>query len=177
MIISAPRLFLGDSFTGPGAVALEGGHITRIIFGDVAADICLTHGFLAPGLIDLHNNGAFGVDCAQATPEEWDVFVSGLAACGVTSVLPTAITAPLTDLAQAARRVAAAQARHGAILGLHLEGPFLAPEKRGAHLQEYLHLPDIAAIDEVLVMGKVLRLVTLAPELPGALAAITRLRA
>ena len=177
MIISAPRLFLGDSFTGPGAVALEDGRITRIIVGDVDADMQLTHGFLAPGLIDLHNNGAFGVDCAHATPGEWDVFVSGLAACGVTSVLPTAITAPLADLAQTAHRVAAAQLRHGAILGLHLEGPFLAPEKRGAHLQDYLHLPVEAAIEEVLTMGKVLRLVTLAPELPGAITAIARLRA
>jgi N-acetylmuramic acid 6-phosphate etherase/N-acetylglucosamine-6-phosphate deacetylase len=176
MIISAPRLFLGNSFTPSGAVAVENGRITRIIFGDVEADIRLTHGFLAPGLIDLHNNGAFGVDCATATPEEWDIFVSGLAACGVTSVLPTAITAPLADLAAAAQRTAAAQARHGAILGLHLEGPFLAPSKRGAHLAEFLLLPDEAAIAEVLAMGKVVRLVTLAPELPGALAAIARLR-
>lgn len=176
MIISAPRLFLGDSFTGPGAVALEAGRITGIFFGDVEADIRLPHGFLAPGLIDLHNNGAFGVDCATATPEEWDVFVSSLAACGVTSVLPTAITAPLADLAEAAQRVTAAQSRHGAILGLHLEGPFLAPEKRGAHLAEFLRLPDDAAIAETLAMGKILRLVTLAPELPGALAAIAKLR-
>ncbi|MBB5372942.1 N-acetylglucosamine-6-phosphate deacetylase [Acidocella aromatica] len=176
MIISAPRLFLGDNFTPPGAVEVHDGRITRIILGNVDADIHLTHGFLAPGLIDLHNNGAFGVDCATATPEEWDIFVSGLMTCGVTSVLPTAITAPLGDLAAAAQRTAAAQARHGAILGLHLEGPFLAPSKRGAHLAEFLHLPDDVAIAEVLAMGKVIRLVTLAPELPGALAAIARLR-
>ncbi len=177
MIISAPRLFLGENFTPPGAVAVENGRITRIIFGDVEADIHLTHGFLAPGLIDLHNNGAFGVDCASATPEEWDIFISGLAARGVTSVLPTAITAPLADLAATAQRTKAAQARHGAILGLHLEGPFLAPSKRGAHLAEFLRLPDDAAIAEVLEMGGVVRLVTLAPELPGALAAIAKLRA
>ena len=78
--------------------------ITGIAFGDTVADIRLTHGFLAPGLIDLHNNGAFGVDCASATPEEWDAFVAGLAARGVTSVLPTAITAPLSELAAAAQR-------------------------------------------------------------------------
>ena len=176
MLIAAPRLFLGDRFTGPGAVEVENGRISRIVFDDVDADIRLTHGFLAPGLIDLHNNGAFGVDCASATPDEWDAFIAGLAACGVTSVLPTAITAPLADLAAVARRVAAAQARHGAILGLHLEGPFLAPEKRGAHLAAFLRLPDQAALDAVLAMGQVVRLVTLAPELPGALAAIARLR-
>jgi N-acetylmuramic acid 6-phosphate etherase/N-acetylglucosamine-6-phosphate deacetylase len=177
MIISAPRFFLGEHFTGPGAVTVHDGRISQIHAGAVEADIRLTHGFLAPGLIDLHNNGAFGVDCATASPAEWDIFISGLAARGVTSVLPTVITAPIPDLKTAAQGVAAAMARHGAILGLHLEGPFLAPEKRGAHQAEWLRLPDDEALDELLddEMRRVLRLITLAPELPHALAAIKRL--
>lgn len=177
MLISAPRLFLGEDFSGPGAVAVEDGRITAILPGETRGDITLSHGFLSPGLIDIHNNGAFGVDCATANPEEWDFFTAGLARHGVTSVLPTIITAPLPALCESARGVAEAMARHGGILGLHLEGPFLAPAKRGAHPRQYLRLPDDAALDEILPLTPVLRLVTLAPELPGALAAIARLRA
>jgi N-acetylmuramic acid 6-phosphate etherase/N-acetylglucosamine-6-phosphate deacetylase len=175
MIISAPRLFLGDSFSGPGAVQVEDGRIIAILPGETGGDIVLDHGFLSPGLIDLHNNGAFGVDCATATPDEWDLFISSLAARGVTSVLPTIITAPLPALHEAATAMAAAMARHPAILGLHLEGPFLAPEKRGAHQRHALRLPETAAVDEILALPG-LRLVTLAPELPGAMAAIARFK-
>ena len=176
MIISAPRLFLGEAFSGPGAVVVKNGRIAAILPGETRGDVVLAHGFLSPGLIDLHNNGAFGVDCATASAEEWDVFIAGLATRGVTSVLPTIITAPLPALQEQARGVAAAMARHPAIMGLHLEGPFLAPEKRGAHQRQFLRLPDEEALEEILPLAPVLRLVTLAPELPGALAAIARLR-
>lgn len=175
MIISAPRLFLGDVFSGPGAVQVEDGRITAILPGETHGDIVLGHGFLSPGLIDLHNNGAFGVDCATAGPEDWDLFIESLAARGVTSVLPTIITAPTAALAEAASRIETARSRHPAILGLHLEGPFLAPEKRGAHQRQYLRLPDTDALNELLHLPG-LRLVTLAPELPGGLAAIARFK-
>ena len=180
MIISAPNIVSAGMFNGPGAVEIRDGRIEKIFPGRVDADIRLTHGFLSPGLIDLHNNGAFGVDCAHATPAQWDDYIARLAARGVTSVLPTVITAPLPALCAAARNVAGAMARHGAILGLHLEGPFLAPARRGAHPAEHLRLPDQAALDELLaapLMREALRLLTLAPELPGALAAISRLAA
>jgi N-acetylmuramic acid 6-phosphate etherase/N-acetylglucosamine-6-phosphate deacetylase len=174
MIISAPRLFLGEHFTGPGGVEIADGRIVRVFAGETHGGMRLTHGFLAPGLIDLHNNGAFGVDFCTATPEDWDSVMAGLGARGVTSVLPTAITAPIPVLQAAARGVAAAQARHPGILGLHLEGPFLAGHKRGAHLAEFLCLPEGEALEAILALAP--RLVTLAPELPGALAAIRRLR-
>ncbi len=176
MRIFAQRLFDGERFTGPATVEIAAGRIVAILPGEAGADIHLAHGVLGPGLIDLHNNGAFGVDCATATPEEWDKFVDGLAARGVTGVLPTIITAPLPDIAQAAARLRAAMQRHPALLGLHLEGPFLAPAKRGAHREDWLRLPDKAALDELLdgPAADVLRLVTLAPELPHAMAAIAR---
>jgi N-acetylmuramic acid 6-phosphate etherase/N-acetylglucosamine-6-phosphate deacetylase len=178
MIISAPKLFMGAGFSGPGAVRIEQGRIVELLPPDAQANIRLTHGFLSPGLIDLHNNGAFGVDCATADPDEWDSYIEHLAAHGVTGVLPTVITAPMADIFEAAARVRAAQARHPAIIGLHLEGPFLSPARRGAHLAAYLATPTADAIDALLAdphMAAVLRLITLAPELPGALPAIARL--
>lgn len=172
MIISAPRLFIDGRFTGPGAIAFENGLITAV-FPSIPAhvDLALTHGCLTPGLIDIHNNGAFGVDFATATPADFTAIIAALAAQGVTSVLPTIITAPLPAMQQAATRIAAAMATHGGILGVHAEGPFLSPAKRGAHNPAWLLPPDAAAI--AAMPG--LRLVTLAPELPGALDAIRTL--
>ncbi|MDR3520914.1 MAG: N-acetylmuramic acid 6-phosphate etherase [Acidocella sp.] len=171
MIISAPLLFIDGAFTGPGALAFENGVITRV-FAEIPAhvDISLSHGFLSAGLIDIHNNGAFGVDFASASPAQWNDVIAKLAARGVTSVLPTIITAPLATLHESARRVAAAMAMHGGILGVHIEGPFLAAAKRGAHRADWLLPPDAAALLDC----QALRLVTLAPELPGALAAIAQ---
>ena len=178
MIIAVPKLFTGAAFTGPGGIVLENGIITAILPSPPAnADLRLDHGFLTPGLIDLHNNGAFGVDCASATPAQWDSYIAGLAAHGVTSVLPTIITAPIAQLHEAATRIAAAMAAHPAILGLHLEGPFLSPAQRGAHRADWLLTPE-HALEALLAndaLRQTLRLITLAPELPGATAAIARL--
>ncbi len=177
MRIFAQRLFDGKCFTGPATVEVAAGRIVAVLPGEAGADVHLAHGVLGPGLIDLHNNGAFGVDCATATPDEWDSFAEKLAARGVTSVLPTIITAPLAEIAQAATRLRAAMQRHPGLLGLHLEGPFLAPSKRGAHREDWLRLPDDTTLNELLdgPAAEMLRLVTLAPELPHALDAIARL--
>lgn len=177
MILSAPRVFIDGSFHGPAALVIEQGRIVDIRPGEpAAADIRLTHGFLSPGLIDLHNNGAFGVDFCAASEIEWDTVMAKLAACGVTSLLPTVITAPLDDLHAAGARVAEAMRRHPGILGLHLEGPFLAEKRAGAHRTEWLRGFSAETLAALLAVPA-LRLVTLAPELPGALAAIRRLAA
>ena len=175
MRIFAQRIFDGERFTGPATVTIAAGRIVSIIDGEVDPDTRLDHGVLGPGLIDLHNNGAFGVDCATATPQEWDRFVDGLALCGVTSVFPTVITAPLPAIVQSAVHLHAAMQRHPGLLGLHLEGPCLALGKRGAHRREWLQAPSQQVLDELLnsPVKDVLRLITLAPELPQALAAIT----
>jgi N-acetylmuramic acid 6-phosphate etherase/N-acetylglucosamine-6-phosphate deacetylase len=173
MIISAPRLFIDGRFTGPGALAIENGLITAV-YPEIPphVDLALSHGCLTPGLIDIHNNGAFGVDFCNASPPEFDEVIAKLAARGVTSVLPTIITAPLPQMRDSAARIAAAMAMHTCILGVHAEGPFLAPAKRGAHNLAWLLAPD-AAIASL----PALRLVTIAPELPGALTVIRALSA
>jgi len=179
MIIAAPRLLIDGALAGPGAVRVEDGVIAGVTLGAAAgADVVLDSGVLTPGLIDLHNNGAFGVDFCSASPAEWDFCLAALAARGVTSVLATVITAPLAEFFSAAGRVRAAMAVHPGVLGLHLEGPFLAEQKRGAHHAEWLLIPDTENLDALLadpVMGAVLRVMTLAPELPEAMEAIRRL--
>ena len=131
---------------------------------------------LAPGFLDLQVNGGFGLDFTADPATIWDV-AAGLPRYGVTGFLPTIITAP-PEKARAAQDVLRAgppPGWTGAIpLGLHLEGPFLNPGKKGAHNPAHLRLPSAAAIGDWSAAAGV-RLVTLAPELPWALDAIAAL--
>jgi len=125
---------------------------------------------LTPGFIDLQLNGAFGLDFTATPQAIWEVG-AGLARYGVTAFLPTIITSPPATVAAAQQVVSAgppAGYRGATPLGLHLEGPFLNPAKRGAHNPRHLRQPDPAAVADWSPAQGV-RLVTLAPELPGAL--------
>jgi N-acetylmuramic acid 6-phosphate etherase/N-acetylglucosamine-6-phosphate deacetylase len=182
MLIAAPALLRDGKVTGPGVVEIAGGVI--IALHEHAPPDCpiitLDRGILAPGLIDLHVNGAFGIDCARASPADMAHLARELAARGTTSFLATIITAPIPDLLAASAHLAdVTPITDGAdLLGLHLEGPFIAPSRRGAHPLEALAIPDPDLIDHLLrdpALRRILRLVTLAPELPGGLAAISRL--
>lgn len=132
---------------------------------------------LTPGLLDLQVNGGFGHDFTADPATIWPV-AAGLPRYGVTGFLPTIITSP-PERARAAQGVLRAGPPPGWIganpLGLHLEGPFLNPGKKGAHNPAYLRLPSAAAIDDWSAAAGV-RLVTLAPELPWASEAIAALR-
>ena len=130
---------------------------------------------LAPGFIDLQFNGGYGHDFTTDPETMWRVG-ERLPQYGVTGFLPTIITAPLESYsaAQAALRSGPPSGYRGAQpLGLHFEGPFLNPEKKGAHNPAYLRLPDPQDVAGWSVEAGV-SLVTLAPELPGALE-VTRL--
>lgn len=145
-IIAAPALLRDGRIGGPGALVVARGRIRRVL-DEVPkdADVVLPCGVVTPGLIDLHNNGAFGVDFATARESEWPRVLRSLAARGVTAVQPTIITAPLEAIRdameQAAQAAAAAAARampEARILGVHLEGPFIAEVRRGAHRAEWV---------------------------------------
>lgn len=125
---------------------------------------------LAPGLIDLQLNGAFGRDFTTDPATIWSV-AAQLPRYGVTAFLPTIITAPPACI-RAAQRVLAGgppAGWSGAVpLGLHLEGPMLNPTRKGAHNPAYLRLPTPELVATWSPDSRV-RLVTLAPELPHAL--------
>ena len=129
---------------------------------------------LVPGFIDLQVNGFGGHDSAEGR-NSIEAISDALPATGVTAFLPTLISAPVAAGAEFARSVASAEARGARVLGAHIEGPFLNPSFRGAHDRACLATPTP---DQVEVIARARpRLVTLAPELPGALEAIPRLRA
>ena len=131
---------------------------------------------VAPGFIELQVNGAGGHDITADPGTIWSV-ASCLAEFGVTSFLPTIVSSPM-HVVVAGRRVlrdGPKRGHRGAIpLGLHVEGPFLNPARRGAHDVAHLRAPDKRSVADWSPASGV-RLVTLAPELPGALDVITHL--
>ncbi len=132
---------------------------------------------LSPGFIDLQVNGAFGTDLTHNPERLWEVS-QRLARYGLTSFLPTITTSPLKTirLAQTVWMQGTPPGYNGPIpLGLHLEGPFLNPGKRGAHNPAFLRPP---ALQDIVSWSPAMgvRMVTLAPELLGALDIIATLR-
>ena len=128
---------------------------------------------IAPGFIDLQVNGFAGHDAA-AGADAIARISEALPASGVTAFLPTLISSPVEACAAFVAAVgAAAESRGARVLGAHVEGPFINPSFRGAHIREHLTDPAPENID--VFVGARPRMVTLAPELPGALAAIERL--
>ncbi len=133
-------------------------------------------GTLVPGFIDLQLNGAFGHDFTTHPATIWNA-AAGLPRWGVTSFLPTIITSPRSQIEKAQAVMQNGRPPHfqGAEpLGLHLEGPFLNPQKKGAHNPAYIREPDLAWITNWSPETAV-SLVTLAPEQPNALAAVETL--
>jgi N-acetylglucosamine-6-phosphate deacetylase len=190
LVISAPRVVTAGALLGPAAVAVSDGLVVGVTEGAThrgrPADVRLPSGVLTAGLVDVQVNGCFGVDLVGAEPEEWASVCRRLPETGVTAFLPTFITAPVPELVGALRRTAAllpalssALGGLGArVLGVHVEGPFLAPRWHGAHNSDWLCDPEPAAVMALLAAAPgLLRVHTLAPELPGALDAVRRFAA
>lgn len=147
--------------------------------------------YIIPGFIDLQVNGACGIDVMSATADDLLELAHCLAHEGTTGWLPTVITSPLETIERVDAVIAEAMAaqaeteratqRGGStlpsatILGMHLEGPFISPVRRGVHPPLNL-LPQGEALDRVSRL-KTLKLITLAPELDGAMHAIRALTA
>jgi N-acetylglucosamine-6-phosphate deacetylase len=166
--IVSGRLVLDDRVAG-GRITIEDGLITAIALDDqLGAD----GPYLAPGFVDVHVHGWGGHD-AMGDASALDGMARSLLRRGVTSFLPTAVTAPLGSLVAFAERVRSwlpdAPADGAEPLGFDLEGPFLAEARHGAHDPALLRTPaDVPRpMLEPLIDG--LRLVTIAPELPGAI--------
>lgn len=197
MLIEAERIVPGDLTTiAPGHILVRDGLIAAVGEGPPPRrpDVRLETGVLVPGFVDLQVNGYFGAELEAVRLDEWQMIAARLPETGTTAFMPTFITAPVAQLASALRRAAplareqAQRAGHvghpghagrvpGArVLGVHLEGPFISPLRPGAHNKDWMTDPAPGAIGELLDAGHgVLKIVTLAPELPGALDAIARL--
>ncbi len=143
-------------------------------FGPASETLDATGLVVAPGLIDLQVNGAGGVD-VTLEPERLAEVGAELVRHGVTAYLPTVITSAPETRRAALKAWQEVSADSGAVpLGLHLEGPMISPERRGAHPQQWLRTPSLDLVEGWSRASGVV-MATLAPELPGALEVIAEL--
>ena len=127
-----------------------------------------------PGFVDLQVNGYGGVDFLSASTDDYRRAGEALLLAGVTAYQPTFITSAEAVTVEALRTMPTNEPGPR-VLGAHLEGPFLSPDRPGTHPLEHLRSPDVALLDRLLDAGPVTQM-TLAPELPGADALVDRLR-
>jgi N-acetylglucosamine-6-phosphate deacetylase len=160
---------LVDGALVPGDVEVADGHVAAVGLNSANGK-----GIASPGFVDLQVNGFAGVDFFSADSEGYRRAGAALLECGVTSYQPTFITSPEEQLVSALAEVPLNGAAPR-IVGAHLEGPFIAPERLGTHPAESRRDPDLALLERLLDAGPVSH-VTLAPELPGALELVDRLR-
>ena len=187
MILRNVRIFSGSRGFIPGTVRIEGERFEKVEYGGASgeaaglcSDPCMPGGadpeesaLILPGLIDIHTHGNSGRDFSDGDEEGLRQMGRYLAAHGITSFLPTSMTLPYETLEAAfltARRCQMDREPDSArIMGIHMEGPFFSEKKKGAQNALYLKLPDaeaVAALNER--CGGLLRIVDVAPELPGA---------
>jgi N-acetylglucosamine-6-phosphate deacetylase len=126
-----------------------------------------------PGFVDLQVNGFAGVDFLAATTDEYDAAGDALLRTGVTAYQPTFITAA-EDALRDALRAMPSNGNRPRIIGAHVEGPFLSPERLGTHPHVHRRDPDLELLERLLESARVTE-VTLAPELPGSHRLIERL--
>jgi len=152
-----------------GDVEIEAGSVAAV--GLLPAG---SGGIAVPGFVDLQVNGYGGVDFLSADADGYRRAGEALLLAGVTAYQPTFISSSEAALVDALRRLPLG-GPGPRVLGAHLEGPFLSPERPGTHPLEHLRTPDVALLDRLLEAGPVTQM-TLAPELPGSELLIARLR-
>ncbi|MGA8500021.1 MAG: N-acetylglucosamine-6-phosphate deacetylase [Candidatus Sulfotelmatobacter sp.] len=195
IVLSANRLYTPQEEIKDPLLFIEDGLISAVSsraereIPKNARVIDLTNGalaesILAPGFVDIHMHGGAGVDLMRAAPGELPRLNKFLTSHGVTGYFPTTVAAPLDQTCATLERLAdaieAAEGPHGQAdaiqarpLGIHLEGPFLSHKRRGVHPPEYLVVPTLEVFERLwqAARGHV-RMMTIAPELPGALEVI-----
>jgi len=177
MLLRAGTVLTGASTLGAGWVEIESGRIVGVGSGTPArpADLDLGAAIVAPGFVDMHVHGGGGGAFFEATGEAVAATLALHRRHGTTAMMASLVS----DQPEALVRQVSVMADHaeaGDLLGIHLEGPWLAARRCGAHEPTALRDPDPAEIQTLLEAGRgAVRMVTLAPELPGAIEAIRRI--
>jgi N-acetylglucosamine-6-phosphate deacetylase len=179
-VVTAKNLWDGSRLYNDPLVAIEDGLVRSIATRDSAEmtsnarTLDFPGATLGPAFFDVHIHGAAGHDIMEATPQALDAMGDFLATRGTANFLATTVTAPLDTTLRALdglanQMVRLSQPGRARALGIHLEGPFLSHEKRGVQPAEHLLAPSVETFDRLIdaAHGHV-RLMTIAPELPGA---------
>lgn len=133
--------------------------------------------YVIPGLVDVHTHGCAGCDFSDADPEGLKRIAAWEFSQGVTAFCPTSMTLPVDRLAEICASAGSIpdDGRHALAAGIHLEGPFVSMEKMGAQNPDYILSPDPGTFEKLQAAAAIpIRLITIAPELPGAIEFIDR---
>jgi N-acetylglucosamine-6-phosphate deacetylase len=179
-LITGGRVVTPDGVLDPGWVQVENGTIGAMGAGPVPSgeplvEVDASGGWVVPGFVDIHCHGGGGESFSTPDPARVARAVTAHRRHGTTTLLTSLVSRPVAELA---RQVAALSelAADGLVHGIHLEGPFLSAARCGAHDPSVLRPPDAESVNTLLAAGKgFVRMVTIAPELEGALHAIKRL--
>lgn len=170
MVIGNAKVYIDGSFR-EASVTVEDGKIAAIGAADIPCDIDVQGKYLVPGFVDVHTHGAMNEDFSDGKADGLQKMSRYYAANGVTSFLATTMTLKEETLLPAMQVIGDFQrpADGAKCAGIHLEGPFLSYAKRGAQAAENLHAPDAEMFHRLnKASGNKVRLVTVAPEEPGA---------
>jgi N-acetylglucosamine-6-phosphate deacetylase len=181
-VITAAILYTPTERVSSPVVTIDDGHIIAIASREHAElpgnirHLDFPGMALAPGFIDVHIHGGAGHDVMEAGPSALAAIETAMARTGVTSYLPTTVTAPneklLSALDNLGRAITTTNGRDNRArpLGIHLEGPFISHAKRGVHPPENLVRPSPELLDKFWhASGGCIRMMTIAPEVPGAI--------
>ncbi|MGB6482126.1 MAG: N-acetylglucosamine-6-phosphate deacetylase [Candidatus Acidiferrales bacterium] len=189
VIIHAARALTPFQEITDAAIVLEDGRISavgqraEIVAPAGAKEISARDATIVPGFVDVHVHGAGGHDVMSSTEEALTTIASTVARRGTTSIVATTVTAPPDETRRCLEgisRYILSPANRSAnvaaeIIGIHLEGPFISPARRGVHPAGAIAKPSITLLDRYLeAAAGTVRILTLAPEIPGALELVER---
>ena len=180
MIFGNARLIFPDGIREGLEIVTREGKIaeirqqTRAPAKDV---VDLDGNYVAPGFVDLHVHGAIGRDTMEASAEAFRAICDFHANGGTTSLLLTTATAPIDKIVEVLNAVRNCRSSIRQIAGVHIEGPFISKAKCGAQRAEFIQNPTPETVGRLLKYADVIKRITIAPELPGALEAIENFHA
>lgn len=153
-------------------IFVQNGRISEIGENLTAEDVLDFDGkYLAPGFVDIHNHGGYGYDYMDNTVEAFENILRFHSDNGITSAVASTVTAPKETIEKTlsvAREVVAKKGRHAKLLGVHLEGPYLSFQNKGAHAPAYLRVPAQDDYAYLLENADIIRQITISPELEGS---------
>lgn len=179
MILTNARCIFPDGIRDGLEIVVHEGKITDLRQAGYVGEkgiVDLAGNYLSPGFIDLHIHGAVGRDTMEASADAFRAICDYHASGGTTSLLLTTATAPISAIVKVIKKVRASSSAIKQIAGVHVEGPFISKAKPGAQRASSIRNPTPKAYAPLLEHSDVIKRMTLAPELPGAIGLIDELR-
>src|ERR1700749_402633 len=168
LVVAAGHVVTPSGFLTPGWLLIDGGRIAAMGEGEPPEPAAFHARWALPGFIDMHVHGGGGASFTEGGPDDARRAAAFHRAHGTTRIIASLVTAPLEELERRSAMLADL-ADDGVIDGIHPEGPFLSSARCGAQNPRYLTLPDVAAFTRLHAAARGwLRMITIAPELPGA---------